>query len=317
MIEILLATYNGSEYLDEQINSILAQTYGDWHLTIRDDGSTDNTIEILNEFQGMYPEKITVLEDREPSGKACFNFMRLAKEMNKNHTGDFYMFCDQDDVWEQDKIEQTIKLMLKMSSKYGKDIPILIHSDLFVVDEDLELISPSFMRYTHVSENKNLCDLLLMNSIVGCTVMINRKLLEMFARVEESKDIHMHDHMMGLIAASFGKIGYVRSSTIKYRQHSDNSMGAADANSFKYKLARLFNGSKTYKEDVMLTYRQVALLLTTFENESEELDEKINRLLYGYAGLAEATKIQRIIFYLKYKILKRGFSRCLFQFLWA
>lgn len=317
MIEILLATYNGSEYLEEQINSLLSQTYADWHLTVRDDGSTDGTMDVLNEYQGMYPEKITILEDREPSRKACFNFLRLVKEVKQNHKGDYYMFCDQDDVWEPDKIEQTVKLMTKMTTKYGKETPILIHSDLFVVNEDLELVSPSFMRYTHVSEYKNLCDLLLMNSIVGCTVMINRSLLEMFSRVEESKDIHMHDHLLGLMAATFGKIGYVRSSTVKYRQHSGNSMGAADAGSIKYKISRFFNGSKAYKEDVMLTYRQVALMLSTFENESEQLDDKISRLLYGYAGLAEATKLERIYFYLKYKILKRGLTRGLFQFLWA
>ncbi len=317
MIEILLATYNGSEYIEEQINSILSQTFKEWHLTIRDDFSTDDTYDKLLEFQGMYPEKIKVLEDRTASKKACFNFMRLTRYAMENVDAPFYMFCDQDDVWEPDKIEQTFNMMKKMSRKYGENIPLLVHTDLFVVDENLSIISPSFMRYTNLDESKNLCDLLIMNSVVGCTIMVNRCLLEMFSKAPECDRIHMHDHFMALIAATYGKIGYVKCSTIKYRQHNDNSMGAADAASFTHKIKRFANGSKHYKEDVMLTYKQVGLLLELYENENPKPDEKIVSLLHGYAELENADKLKRIKFYIKYKILKKGFSRCIFQLLWA
>lgn len=99
-IAILMATYNGEKYLGEQIESILAQTYKDWHLYIHDDGSKDNTVTILKEFVAKHSQQITLLEYSSQGG-ACRNFLSMLERVD----APYYMFSDQDDVWLNEKIE--------------------------------------------------------------------------------------------------------------------------------------------------------------------------------------------------------------------
>ena len=110
MIAILLSTYNGSKYLREQLNSIIDQTVKDWILYVRDDGSTDETIDIIKEYVSLYPN-INYIEDIQNLGSAR-SFMKLLSLVEADH----YMFCDQDDVWLPTKIE--VSLMEMKKQKY-------------------------------------------------------------------------------------------------------------------------------------------------------------------------------------------------------
>ena len=93
-IAILMATYNGAKYLREQIDSLLAQTCQDWHLFIHDDGSSDDTMSIVNQYIETHPDKITIL-DYPSQGGACKNFLSMLEQVDSS----YYTFCDQDDVW--------------------------------------------------------------------------------------------------------------------------------------------------------------------------------------------------------------------------
>ena len=97
MVTILLATLNGEDYLKAQLESIAAQTYENWQLVVGDDGSTDNTISILEEFSTQHPEQVTIIQNDPPKGSAKDNFISLIQ----NSYGPYFMFCDQDDVWNQ------------------------------------------------------------------------------------------------------------------------------------------------------------------------------------------------------------------------
>ena len=174
-VYILMATYNGEKYLKEQIDSILNQTYKNWRLIIHDDNSTDNTLNLIKEYVEKYPEKIILIDDDISTGGAKENFAYLLNKIDDNF--DYIMFSDQDDVWFENKIELTLNKMIETERKYSKK-PILVHTDLKVVDENLNVIAESMIRYQKIDINnqKYIKFLALENVVTGCTVMINKYL---------------------------------------------------------------------------------------------------------------------------------------------
>ena len=140
MVDILMATYNGELYLEEQIKSIIKQSYKNWILYIRDDGSKDNTLKIINRYTYKYPDKIKLIADDRGNLGSNMNF----KELMQYSKNEYCMFCDQDDVWLEDKIKLSLDKIKKLENKYGKNTPILVHTDLKVVNEKLDEISESF-----------------------------------------------------------------------------------------------------------------------------------------------------------------------------
>ena len=140
MITVLLAVYNGEKYLKEQIESILNQSVKDVKIVIRDDGSTDNSGEIITSYCNEFPDKISCIKG-EATGSAQKNFAELLK----NCDSDYIMFSDQDDVWLCDKIEKTYNAMVK--AEQNSQTPVLVHTDLKVVDDKLCEISPSFFDF--------------------------------------------------------------------------------------------------------------------------------------------------------------------------
>ena len=220
-LAILLGTYNGGRFLRAQLDSLFAQTMKDFQLYIRDDGSTDDTMQIVREYQQRY-SNMTIVED----GKANLGAMRNFERLLAFADADYYMFCDQDDVWLPDKIEVSFTKMKQMEQQYG-DIPLLVHTDLEVVDEELNVIDKSFWRYSNIQPqvlDKNIYYLGIANSVTGCTIMMNEKAKQ--ASTPFPKQIFMHDAWIALCTMKHGKIDYIDASTIKYRQHSDNVFGA-------------------------------------------------------------------------------------------
>lgn len=132
-VDILLATWNGERYLAEQIDSILAQSYSNWRLLIRDDGSSDGTRDIIGRYVSENPERLELIEGGAPGLGACGNFAYLMAHA----TSDYVMFCDQDDVWLPHKAERLLEEMQRLEEQHGTDQPLLVHSDLKVVGPDL------------------------------------------------------------------------------------------------------------------------------------------------------------------------------------
>ena len=116
-IAILMATYNGKDYIGEQIDSLLAQSFTNWHLYIHDDGSTDGTDKVIHQYENRYPQHISIL-NYPSQGGACGNFL----SMLENVSADYYMFCDQDDVWLPEKIERTFERM-KTAEQQHANLP--------------------------------------------------------------------------------------------------------------------------------------------------------------------------------------------------
>ena len=160
MIDILLATYNGEKYLPELLSSLEQQTYTDWKLIIIDDCSKDKTIDILRSFKETSNHSVEIFINSKPVGCGKDNFFALAKKS----TSDYIAFCDQDDVWLPNKLETCMQAM-RNAEKEDTSLPILIYSDLKVVDNDLNLISPSFFSYSNYRINPQLQHLICQNQI--------------------------------------------------------------------------------------------------------------------------------------------------------
>ena len=241
--EILLATYNGEKYLEEQIDSIFSQTYTKWNLIIRDDESEDNTLQIIQKYIKKYPQKILLISGDYHKSRlgASQNFSTLLKYS----TADYIFFSDQDDIWLKNKVRNSIELMRKLESSYGNTLPILIHTDLNVVNARLDCIHSSYWQQQHLDPVKSdLKHFLVRNLVTGCTVLINRSLRDLAIPIPVSA--YMHDWWLALIATSFGKISYLPKSTVLYRQHTSNEVGA-QSKRFKDIVSRLLRPrSKNY-----------------------------------------------------------------------
>jgi len=290
-ISILLSTYNGAKYLKKQLDSLYAKTYSTVEIIARDDGSVDNTIEILKSYD------VKLIETKENLG-AKRSFAELLSYAVANSDSDYFMFCDQDDVWESDKVEKTLAKMQEMEKQF-ENIPLLVHTDLEVVDERLNSLNSSFMDFQKINPMKNnFHNLLIQNTITGCTVMINRKLAEICLPIPNGAI--MHDWWIGLVASKFGKIGYVDEPTMQYRQHTSNTIGAKGFDvDFVLK-------SISKKVSLGGNISQAKAFLEQFENE---LDDEVVLMLQEFTSLEQKPWWQKRVVLLKYKLLKQGFIR--------
>jgi glycosyltransferase involved in cell wall biosynthesis len=221
MIDILLATYNGEKYLAEQIDSILLQTCKDWKLIIRDDGSGDNTVGIINDYLSRCPERIELIKDDLGNIGPAQNFSRLLE----NSKSEYIMFCDQDDVWLPEKIELTLNKM-KEAENLCHDTPLLIHTDLTIVDADLMEIADSLWAYCKINPDtgRDLSKIIYRNIATGCTIMMNRHAKRLISPIPEYAGLH--DWWAAMNVSKYGKIFNIPRATVLYRQHSQQVIGA-------------------------------------------------------------------------------------------
>lgn len=222
-VQILLASYNGAQHISEQVESILAQDYPNFLLTIRDDGSKDETRQIIRSYAEQYPEKVSILEDgMNSSGSASGNFARLMDTVE----GEYYMLCDQDDVWMIDKISRSMDAMLALEGLWGKQTPLLVFSDLEVADDRLKTLHRSFWKLRGLDPEmaSDFEQLIANNVITGCTMLFNRKARDVSVPVPARR--FLHDQWIGFHVAYYGKVSHIHQPTLFYRQHEKNEMGA-------------------------------------------------------------------------------------------
>jgi glycosyltransferase involved in cell wall biosynthesis len=256
-IEVLLATYNGERFLREQIDSILVQDQVGLQIIARDDGSTDGTKEILHEYACRFPDRFQVLPEGRPSGSAKGNFLLLMKAAK----ADYICFSDQDDVWLPGKVSRTKAAMDDLEAQWGPRTPLLVFTDLRVVDDQLQVKYSSLWHLFKI-DPASIDDLrkqLFHCVVTGCTVMVNRPLLELALRMPG--DAFMHDRWIGLLAATMGKSAAVQMQTVLYRQHDRNVIGLgrhpSEVRKVKY-LPSLWRRIRNYKGGDVATHWRLA-----------------------------------------------------------
>mgnify|MGYP003365608918 FL=1 len=300
-IAICLATYNGEKYLKEQLDSIVAQSNKDWNLFIRDDSSTDKTKSICKDYERNFPLKIFLIKDKFRCGSAEKNFLTIMNYIKKNFPNryDYFMFSDQDDYWHPKKIELSLRKMHDLEEDYY-EYPLLVHTDLNVVDADRNIISNSFFDYRNLDSTVTEVNRLLMqNNVTGCTMLWNKNLMNM---VDTDVQVAMHDWWLTLLASCFGKIGFVTESTIDYRQHGNNVVGAIKVNTLSFIINRLFINNNI-KETLSLAIEQSKVFL---EEYGQKLSSENRDIIYSFSCLHKINKFKRISVVLRKGFLKQG-----------
>ena len=222
MIAVLLAVYNSGRFLREQIDSIFAQTFSDWKIFVHDDGSTDDTLSILQSYIEAWPDKIAFIDNRATGLRACGSFLALQEAVK----ADYYMFSDHDDVWLPDKMELSVKRMQEVETLHP-DRPVIVHTDMKVVDSALNVIGDSFWTYMKLlPDHCSFAELAVCHCVNGCTILFNDQAKRLIGRGKDRA--LMHDILLSeSVAEAGGIISAVRQPTVLYRQHGDNVLGAA------------------------------------------------------------------------------------------
>lgn len=211
-VQILMSTYNGEKYLKEQIESILNQENVEISLLIRDDGSTDETLNIL---EHLAKENKNIHYYASQNIGVARSFMEL---VNKSNEADYYAFADQDDVWYSNKIISAIEKIENNSNK-----PSLYISALEVVDEELNTIEIKKVSGNFCFEGE-----MAKNFATGCTMVFNKKLCDII-KMYNPEYLIMHDSWITRVCYAIGgNVVVDRNTYIKYRQHGNNVVGYKD-----------------------------------------------------------------------------------------
>lgn len=224
-IAILLATYNGGQYLREQLDSLLRQTFQQWTLYIHDDGSTDNTPSILQEYARQH-SNIHILEYESQRG-AMRNFLSLLQRVE----ADYYMFSDQDDVWLEQKVDASFEEMKRQEASW-QEKPIIVYTDLYVTDAALNITCRSFWQEIclHPEFITTFDEMAASTAITGCAMLFNRQVKDLVLLFPATYAT-MHDAWIAACTLrQNGKIFPIFQQLVYYRQHEGNCVGSDDLN---------------------------------------------------------------------------------------
>ena len=280
-IDILMATFNGSKYIDSQLYSLLSQTYKDWKLYIHDDGSSDSTIEIIKAFQSL-DCRIILIEDGIVGLGTAFNFLHLLKYS----TSEFSIFCDQDDVWLENKIEEMLNAILRKNNT----IPQAVYSNAYVYQES----DSSIQGYSTLATPSTLKDLLFLNAgIQGCAILFNNKLRIICSNAPDN--VCMHDHLLTLSAVTFGEFTYIDKRLMLYRRHINTVTGKTTSKK-RNKIHDFFDREKT-----VLDRKHFDAVYSFYNKFSDQISIADKYTFNEYFAFPEKNRIRRIVLVIKNK----------------
>ena len=219
-VEVVLPTYNGLAYLEQQLDSIDQQTLRPDRVLLRDDGSTDGTQSLLNRLQARYGSWLQVLPGDGNLGCSA-NVNRLLEITEAPYVA----LADQDDIWLPHRLAASMSALKQLELQFGPSRPLLVHSDLQLVAADGQSLGCTYLQRQRLDPRRtSLFDLALTNVVTGCTVLINRALLQKALPIPQ--EALMHDWWLALVASETGVIGLIPKPTVDYRQHALNVLGA-------------------------------------------------------------------------------------------
>lgn len=284
-VDILMATYNGERYLRNQLLSLQQQTYEDWTLWIRDDGSTDDTTLILRNFAESDSRIKIIEESTGPRLGPGRNFLGLTKYS----TADYVIFCDQDDIWFEKKLE----ILAEFAEKnFDADIPCLVYCDAYGYSDAEGVITIDGIYRNHA---KNLREFLFVNGgYQGCCMLFNRRMCIMAA--EYRANYYMHDAVVSLLAFCFGQVYFLPKKLMLWRQHASNVTGSLlDLRSYS---KRVLN-----KNLYVLSAKHYTEKESFYNIYKDDLGDDASQLFAAYLAFPKETLLKRIIL-----IMRHGFS---------
>lgn len=273
---VLMSTYNGEKYLREQIDSILNQENVEVDILIRDDGSTDNTLNILKEYIKKHKNINYYTGANLRSAKSFMNLLFTAKEYN------YYAFSDQDDVWDKNKLYVAVSKLKEGYDLYG--------GKKSIVDSELNILNIE----DEIPVSLELGSVILRCRVSGCTMVFTKNLREKLLKYDPIV-LSMHDSWVLKVAVSVGKVFFDNNKYILYRQHSNNVVGAKKSfiNQFKERILNL----KKRKEQ---TFVRLSMAKELYNNYVDFLSKNDKENLYYFINYKENFKY-------RLKLLKRDF----------
>lgn len=276
-VDILMATYNGEKYLRNQILSLLQQTYKNWRLLIRDDGSTDTTLEIINEFRNI-DGRIQLIDNlglhKSGPGK---NFMKLTQEASAKYV----IFCDQDDIW----LEKKLELLINYANEKFDNGPCLAYCDAHGYSDSQGIIEIHSISQLHA---RSLREFLFFNAgYQGCSMLFNRALCNMAAHYQ-AKYFYMHDDVVSLLAHVFGKVFFLPKPLMLYRQHRNNVTGNISVG-FTKKLKRIFS-----RHTFVISKNHYIEKKSFYEAYANEIKEEDRKTFEAYLSYPSKKRLNRI-----------------------
>jgi glycosyltransferase involved in cell wall biosynthesis len=300
-VSVAMATYNGSSYIEAQLDSIFRQTHKNIELIIVDDCSTDNTVSLIQQYQKLHAN-IKLFHNTVNLGvvKTFARAMSLCQ-------GEFIALSDQDDIWFENKLERLL-------GNIGDNL--LIHSDAILVDVNMQTIAKSYAQSTNKDLNKKeFVDYLISNNVTGCTTLFPRKLLDLALPIPEG--FYIHDHYLAIIASFYGTVKFLNEPLVYYRQHDKNSIGAE-----RHGFDKFLNNCKSVAD----SYSALLSMPAFKDNGLVELlrDYRLSVYLGKWSSKVSIFKILQINYGIKlliYYILLggvfgRGISRKIYNFIY-
>lgn len=237
---VLMSTYNGEKYLRQQLDSLINQDLQPSEILIRDDGSSDDTINILEEYSSKYTFIKYYYGENKGPAKSFFDLL------NKCDDADYYALCDQDDVWFEDKLSSAVNLL----KNEDNNIPLLYCGRFTLTDQDLNPLNSNIsMLYSYT----DFAHSLIYHTAPGCTFVFNHKAKELVKKYDVEKEYCViHDALIHKIVAMFGKVILDNESHMYYRQHNNNVYGltANKLKEFIHRIKNFTNGNVSgYRSD--------------------------------------------------------------------
>lgn len=262
---IMLASYNGADYIEDQIKSIIEQSYTDWNLIIQDDGSIDNTEELIKKFV-KEDSRISFRKSECKNHGAYYNFHSLANFCKTLNAYDYYMFCDQDDVWLPDKIERMVMYIDKMTN----DIPQLCYGDMDIIDGENCLVGISINSELGISY-KNKYTVFFSHNVFGCNLIMNRKAFFAVPMIDTNQDyvkILSHDNLYTKFTATLGRVEFIPQVFMHYRRHQKNVTAKQNYSFGVKRILKRASKIQELAEDHALTYNQSLLAIKLIRGNS-------------------------------------------------
>lgn len=282
-IDILMATYNGAEYIASQIRSLQSQSLSDWTLLVHDDGSTDGTLDVVAQFANADP-RIKVVDDGVRFHDCALNFIHL---LNFSEAP-YCMFCDQDDIW----LENKLQLMYDAIAMADNSKPQAVYSNAFIYNPEVPTISGS----ATLCRPHTLYDVLFMNGgIQGCALMFNAKLREICR--DAPKVVAMHDHLLTLSAIVFGNLTYVDRHLMLYRRY-DGTVTGFTAGSLSDRIKPFFDPSKT-----VLHGKHYLAIRSFVEKYSSRMSDSERAIFRDFFRFENESRVRRAV-----HVLAKGYN---------
>ena len=271
-IAVLMSTYNGEKYLKEQLDSLVNQELKPTKILVRDDGSKDSTLDILEEYKNKYSFIEYYKGDNKGPAKSFFELI------NNCEQADYYALCDQDDVWFKDKLSRAVELL----EKEDKNIPLLYAGRFVLTDENLNHLNSNVSKLYSFND---FAHSLIYHTAPGCTFVFNNEARKQIIKYDVNKEYCViHDAIIHKVVTMFGKMILDEKPHMYYRQHENNVYGltAKKTTEFFHRINNFLNGTvRNYRSNTAKS------LLNVYGNECSKENNHFLDIVANYSNNKE------------------------------